>query len=760
MSILDRPLNVTLFVSNDAHGRPIRSTLCPHGIPKRLALRSLGRSIKAVTRWAGSALPGLIVPDAQKFYLPLMSLSRFDGNYRNGENVAGCDGCEGDYDGQLVSMEDAAQRCEDAGIAAVFYPSPSWTAQKPRWRVLAPFSRARDPHERAAFLARLNGALGGILANESFSLGSSYFLGNLAPDAPAPIYVDGAAVDVREDLDATAIGKSETTTKPAAKGEASEKPPAIGEIDRDNINRDVHLKALAIECRRKSMSFEEFDAAWRENEIAADHVLYEKKGRKRSAKAQAHIVESIWKWAGEESEGSAYVDKFDVVPEPEGETTKPSAKPHPLSIAGMNEKYAVADMAGQSVIVVHRADRIDFTSKQALHDWHANKRRLVKDGDKEKAVSASVLWFASPRRKEYPNGVIFDPSGKGEDGALNLWTGWGVKANPGASCERILKHIREVISGGDAKIFDYNVKYDAHLVQRPREKPRVARVLRGTEGVGKDSYGRLIARIVGARHTAHIGDGERLTARFNSIFEAALFGWLEEAYFAGDKRERGKLYHLVTSPDVTIERKGLEAFQVESFLRLMMTTNESWAVPAGADARRFAVFDVAPTYKGSSKKSRGYFNALHAEIEGDGAGSYLAYLQDLDLTGFDITAIPQTRALDDQKRHSMPPLERWWERAIESGRLWEEAFGEGAVGKEALYGDYCESIRAMRFGGEPMGVVLFWKQFRVMCPGTREGRPRSRSDRKRQVLLPTRTTCNAAFERHIGVSASVEALIG
>jgi hypothetical protein len=88
------------------------------------------------------------------------------GSLRHDGNVEAVYFIEGDYDGEVITIEQAQAKLEKAGIRAALYPSPSNTAEKPRWRVIAPLARKHTAAARAGFVARLNGALNGILAGE------------------------------------------------------------------------------------------------------------------------------------------------------------------------------------------------------------------------------------------------------------------------------------------------------------------------------------------------------------------------------------------------------------------------------------------------------------------------------------------------------------------------------------------------------------------------------------------------------------------
>lgn len=117
--------------------------------------------------------------------MPLLKLATF-GDLRTGsrslrhdQNIAKVTGIEGDYDGELVPIEEAKRRLEAHGIRAVLYTSASHTPSAPRWRVLAPLSRKHRPEERRGLVDKLNHALGGILANESFTLSQAFYFGQI-----------------------------------------------------------------------------------------------------------------------------------------------------------------------------------------------------------------------------------------------------------------------------------------------------------------------------------------------------------------------------------------------------------------------------------------------------------------------------------------------------------------------------------------------------------------------------------------------------
>lgn len=167
-------------------------------------------------------------PFPGKASCPLLSLATY-GTQRTGKestrsaaNVLAVHGVEGDYDAGAVTMAEAVAALERHGIRAAVYPSPSATAEKPRWRVLAPLATPCTPSERERMVARLNGALGGILAGESFALSQSFYFGKVGDgwdvlctfDDPN----DGTCIDELDELDNIAISRATTPQKTTDSG--------------------------------------------------------------------------------------------------------------------------------------------------------------------------------------------------------------------------------------------------------------------------------------------------------------------------------------------------------------------------------------------------------------------------------------------------------------------------------------------------------------------------------------------------------------
>jgi hypothetical protein len=166
---------------------------------------------------------------SNKDALPWLKLARFGDNpskngcLRYNSNVTEITGLEGDYDGKVITMARATEILEEVGIEAIVYPSPSWALDKPRWRILCPFSRSLPPNERDRMMGRLEGSfrqslgLTAVFADESWPLSQSFYFGYVTNGVspPEPEYVEGTPINLLDKLDALQV------TRP--NGESSDK---------------------------------------------------------------------------------------------------------------------------------------------------------------------------------------------------------------------------------------------------------------------------------------------------------------------------------------------------------------------------------------------------------------------------------------------------------------------------------------------------------------------------------------------------------
>jgi hypothetical protein len=315
--------------------------------------------------------------------------------------------------------------------------------------------------------------------------------------------------------------------------------------------------------------------------------------------------------------------------------------------------------------------RIEF---EALRKFHMNKPHTItvqgKRGPRQVTKSEAEWWLTSTERREYLDGVVFDPTGRAPPTYWNLWSGFAVEPQAG-DWSLLRNHIHEVICGRNDEYADYVLNWLAHMFQRPNKPGEVAVVLRGKKGSGKGVLGHWIGRAWGA-HAIHITNAKHLVGNFNAHLRDCVFLFADEAFYAGDKQHEGVLKGLITEPTLPIEGKYQNVVSVTNMLHVLMASNSDWVVPATHDERRYAVFDVSDHRLGQRAE---YFDPILRQMD---AGGLAAMIQDLlhrDISHFDVRDLPWTAALADQKKHSFDSLQRWWAAVLERGFLYQSRHG-------------------------------------------------------------------------------------
>lgn len=406
----------------------------------------------------------------------------------------------------------------------------------------------------------------------------------------------------------------------------------------------------------------------------------------------------------------------------------------------MNKDHAVVRNGGKTFIVHINGSKIDFGPVADLHVLYKNKQ-LTMNGRKR---PVSEHWLEWPKRKQYENGVTFDPSEQIDSRTLNLWTGWAVRADIHASCKLLLNHLRHVVCDGDQDAYRYLLGWMAHLVQYPGEKPGVGLILKGLKGTGKSVVSDYLAAMIGMRHSPVVAETNQLTGKFNAHMADALLFRVEEGYWAGDRKAEGVLKNLVTSETLAIEKKGVDVGMVRSVMRVVITSNSDWIVPASFDERRWAVFSVNESRKGNAE----YFKSLFAELNANGPAALLAFLQSYDLTGFNVRVAPETEGLLEQKLASLRDFDKWWLEVLRRGDLaddWET--GEIRVGCDSIADDYNAHAKETQWRMDHMDGRDIGKALRKVCPDVDRKRDGKRSSRIWRYIIPALPECRRAFEK-------------
>ena len=454
------------------------------------------------------------------------------------------------------------------------------------------------------------------------------------------------------------------------------------------------------------------------------------------------------------------------------EKPKKKKKKKPLTVLErMNRDHAFVQNGSTPLIADFReAGKVHWRS---IHGFLTEYRNRSVPDHEGKMKTLANWWLDHPKRQSYPLGVVFRPDNKVSKGMLNLWTGWAIEPDPAKDCQFILDYIWRILANQDQQHYDYLLSWLADIVQNPAQKPGVALVLKGLKGAGKDTLAEIMRRIVGDRHRAKITDTRMIGDKFNAAFETALIAQLEEASWGGNMDAKGTLQSYITSPTIRIERKGVDAIELDSFVRLIFTANEDWVVPATADERRYAVFEVSDERAGPGQ--RPFWEDFYRRLDSGGAKGFLAYLMDWKRPDYiNVGTPPETTALSDQKLASLRGVDLWWFGLLYEGKVpGDIVFSDSFEGDEdgdlddpgwesdwvtvetnSVRADYDTWRKEHRFKADERNPAQFGKDLRNLCPSMGKVRKGASGHQTRVYRLPPLDVCRAEFAAAQNVNVS------
>lgn len=626
--------------------------------------------------------------------------------------------------------------------AYLAYTSYSHSVSQERWRVIVFYSVPCTPEQHHAVYQHFNTLFGGRIDSRSKTTNQLWYTPACPPDAGhlfQPFFNEGLLFD---------------PFSVAAPGPQEKTPSQTKKVSRLQASSRLRLPSTSETLDRVRAALTHIPADDRETWIRLGMAL---------SNDLDDIGKEIW------LEWSARSEKFDQDNAEyqwesfKHETDNPVtlrtlfhlAKEHGWQedfITALNQRFAIITLGGSTFIMeeFQNAGSIDvrFLKKQDMELRFANQP--CPTNPKQTIATA---WLRSPGRREY-DGIDFDPSNTLPANWYNLWRGFPVTPS-GGSCKLFLAFVRDVICSGHADLYDYVIKWLAHMVQHPANLPESALVMRGKQGTGKNTFAGIIGRLL-QQYYLEITSMESITGRFNGHLKNVLLLHANEATWGGNKASAGKLKSLVTDIHQNIEHKGRDPITIRSFIHLLVSSNEIWAVPADADDRRFVFLDVSDGHKEDAP----YFAAIHAEINSGGLGALMAHLQGIDIMGWHPRQRPTQHYGLDVKLESASPTVRWWYQVLDEGdplaqkspsspHSWITPVNKGHLFD--LFDQHCQRARE-----RTPAINIFFKNIHEMCPGLQQERQTDhRGERTRVVILPALDKTRSAFENYMRADGQV-----
>ena len=155
------------------------------------------------------------------------------------------------------------------------------------------------------------------------------------------------------------------------------------------------------------------------------------------------------------------------------------------------------------------------------------------------------------------------------------------------------QHALEVLCNNNEILFNYLEVWIAHLFQHPASKPGTALCFISEQGAGKNIFWQVIMDIITPEYYAYVIQRAHMQGKFNNHLANKLFVMCDEVTWGGCHETNSLMKARITQPNMMLEKKGCDAYNVCAYERYVVLSNEAWPIKVEQSDRRWAIYDVS-----------------------------------------------------------------------------------------------------------------------------------------------------------------------
>jgi putative DNA primase/helicase len=288
---------------------------------------------------------------------------------------------------------------------------------------------------------------------------------------------------------------------------------------------------------------------------------------------------------------------------------------------------------------------------------------LTKKEEKKEKNFINKWLVNNPKQRCYEDIGTFPPPLKTPSNMYNIWHPFAMEhikefEKKETELNTVLQHIK-ILCGNEEHVYDYFIKWIAQMVQYPAIKT-VCPTLISKQGAGKGTLMKLFAKMLGNNKVFETTDPSRdVWGAFNGKMCDSFLVNLNELSKKDTVDSAGKIKGLITDEKLSINNKNVNQYEINSYHRFLITTNNLEPVNTSSDDRRNIIIRSSDEKIGN----KDYFNNLHSILDDVNVVKtcyeYFKSIEDMDK--FNSIPIPQTEHQNNLKQLSITPIEQWLE---------------------------------------------------------------------------------------------------
>lgn len=232
-------------------------------------------------------------------------------------------------------------------------------------------------------------------------------------------------------------------------------------------------------------------------------------------------------------------------------------------------------------------------------------------------------------------------------------------ATPNEECVELFKTLLRINTGNDPILYDYLLKYNAHMLQCPFDLTGVAIVITGNKGTGKDTlYDFLIEFVIGTKFAKNYETNAQFFEKHDVGRENKFLVKLEEADRSFCVKDASALKSMITARRATFNPKGKKPYSTTNYARFIFTTNKPNPMEMNDEERRFVITACSSEKRGDFA----FWNEVRSKLFTEEGGKAVAdFLLGVDLTGYNVRDLPKNEYQNQVIESELTPEDRFIE---------------------------------------------------------------------------------------------------
>jgi len=256
----------------------------------------------------------------------------------------------------------------------------------------------------------------------------------------------------------------------------------------------------------------------------------------------------------------------------------------------------------------------------------------------------------------YPTGITCPAN------IFNMWTPFAMELSQSEYVEKpeglsqILGHIK-ILCGNDEAIAQYVIDWIAQMIQYPAVKTTCLTFI-SNQGAGKTFLIKFLRVLLGNSKVFETTSPSRdVWGDFNGRMCNTFLINLNELSKKETLESEGRIKGLITDPFLTINNKGVNQYDIQSYHRFIITTNKMEPFNTSKDDRRNLIVRSSDEKCGDKE----YFDDLHKLLDDmDVMKTCYEHLKSIkNMDEFNKQPIPVSNHQENLKELSMTPIEQW-----------------------------------------------------------------------------------------------------